>query len=279
MTVDTLVSGKHFAPDVAARALGHKSLAVNLSDIAAMGACPRWAMLAITLPEVDEAWLGEFAEGFHALASAHGVGLIGGDTTRGPLSITVTVTGEVARQRALRRATAQPGDEVWVSGQIGSAALALRHRRGELRLKGSDLEACNARLDMPLPRVELGQALSGIASSAIDISDGLVAEARHIAEASGMAIELGYESVPVLPGVMHLKQDQLVRNAVLSGGDDYELLFTVPARNAANLDSVSARLGLSLTRIGRVTNGSGVRVLDASGAELGAGSGGYDHFA
>jgi len=278
MTMDTLVSGTHFSSDPEPRALGHKSLAVNLSDLAAMGARPRWVLLAITLSDVDEEWLAAFAQGFYDLAQRHDVALVGGDTTRGPLSITVMATGEVAADKALRRDRARAGDEVWVSGQLGSAALALRHRRGELRLKGKDLEGCSMSLDMPTPRIELGQALVGVASSAIDVSDGLVADAGHIALRSGVKMEICYDDVPAIAGVMHLKQDKVVRDAVLAGGDDYELLFTVPAGATGQLDAVSARLGLGLTRIGRVIRGSGVTVLDDSGGLIDAGTGGYDHF-
>jgi thiamine-monophosphate kinase len=279
MTTDTLVSGTHFFADAEPRALGHKALAVNLSDLAAMGARPRWALLAITLPEVDERWLAEFADGFYDLAQRYDVALIGGDTTRGPLSMTVTAIGEVAVGKALRRDRARDGDEVWVSGQVGSAALALRHRHGEVRLKGKDLAACMARLDTPTPRVELGLALIGLASSAIDVSDGLVADAGHIAQRSGVRLEMTYADVPGISAVMHLKDDKGVRNALLAGGDDYELLFTVPAAAAAQLDAVSGRLGLALTRIGHVVPGEGVAVLDQSGGVIDVGAGGYDHFA
>ncbi|KPK31345.1 MAG: thiamine monophosphate kinase [Betaproteobacteria bacterium SG8_40] len=278
MTMDTLVSGVHFSPNCEPRALGHKALAVNLSDLAAMGARPRWVMLAITLPAIDEAWLEDFAGGFYDLAQRYDVALIGGDTTHGPLSLTVAATGEVAADKALRRDGARAGDEVWVSGHIGSAALALRHRRGELRLKGGDLDICSTRLDRPAPRIELGEALVGVASSAIDVSDGLVADAGHIAQRSGVRIEIRYDAVPVIAGLMHLKADHGVRSAVLAGGDDYELLFTVPAHAAGQLDRVSATLGLALTRIGVVVPGSGVAVLDSSGSVIDVGSGGYDHF-
>ncbi len=278
MTMDTLVSGIHFSPDCEPRALGHKALAVNLSDLAAMGARPRWVLLAITLPEVDERWLEDFAGGFYDLAERHDAALIGGDTTHGPLSLTVAATGEVPAGKALRRDGARVGDEVWVSGHIGSAALALRHRRGELQLKSRDLDLCSVRLDKPTPRVELGQALTGVASSAIDVSDGLVADAGHIARCSGVRIEIRFDAVPVIASIMHLKTDHGVRGAVLAGGDDYELLFTVPADAAARLDLVSARLGLALTRIGVVVPGAGVTVLDGSGGVIDVGAGGYDHF-
>lgn len=279
MTTDTLVCGTHFFPDVEAVSLGHKALAVNLSDIAAMGARPRWVLLAITLPDIDEAWLAQFASGFFELALKHDVVLIGGDTTRGPLSITVTAIGEVAQGRALRRDGACVGDEIWVSGQLGSAALALRHRCGEFRLRGQDLKVCSAHLDMPTPRVELGQALVGLASSAIDVSDGLIADAGHIAQGSGLGMEVHYGELPAISSVLRLKHDAQVRDALLCGGDDYELLFTVPADAAERLDGISGSLGLALTRIGQVVPGMSVAVLDGANGTIDVDVGGYDHFA
>jgi thiamine-monophosphate kinase len=273
ITTDTLVSGVHFLPDHEPVALGHKALAVNLSDLAAMGARPRWVLLAITLPEVDESWLSDFSEGFYDLARRHQVELIGGDTTRGPLAITVTALGEVAAGKGLRRDRAQAGDEVWVS------ALALQHIRGDMRLKGKGLDACMARLVKPVARVELGVELGDVASSAIDVSDGLVADAGHICERSGVGMEIRYADVPTIPDIMHLKGDEHVRDALLTGGDDYELLFTVNAAASSRLDAISGRLGLALTRIGRVIAGSGVRVLDESNGLIDIGSGGYEHFA
>jgi thiamine-monophosphate kinase len=279
VTTDTIVSGIHFLPDAEPRFVGHKALAVNLSDLAAMGARPRWALLAITVPKADEAWLSAFAEGFYDLARRHDVTLIGGDTTRGPLAITVTALGEVASGCALRRDGARAGDELWVSGQIGSAALALRHVRGDVRLKGNGLEACMARFERPIPRIELGKALVNVASSAIDVSDGLVADAGHICTSSDVGIEISYANVPSISDVTHLNRDQLVREALLAGGDDYELLFTVPAGESLQMDSISARVGLALTRIGCVVEGNGVRVVDESGEELAVDIGGYEHFA
>lgn len=278
ITTDTLVSGVHFLPDHQPGALGHKALAVNLSDLAAMGARPRWVLLAITLPQVDEQWLSDFSEGFYDLARRHQVELIGGDTTRGPLAITVTALGEVATGKGLRRDRAHAGDELWVSGQIGSAALALQHMRGDMRLKGKGLDACVARLEKPVARVELGRELIDVASSAIDVSDGLVADAGHICKCSGVGIEIRYAEIPTIPDIMHLKGDRLVRQAVLTGGDDYELLFTLPAAAASQLDAISGRLGVALTRIGRVVSGAGVRVLDESGGAIEIGVGGYEHF-
>lgn len=275
---DTLVSGTHFFPDAEPRAVGHKALAVNLSDLAAMGARPRWALLAITLPGIDEVWLSGFADGFYSLAQAYGVELIGGDTTRGPLAITVTVIGEIPAGTALRRDGVHQGDDIWVSGQIGSAALALAHLRGDVRLKGNGLDACLAKLHTPTPRIELGLELAGVANSAIDVSDGLVADAEHIARRSGVHVEISYVDVPCAAEVMPMKDQPLARQAILAGGDDYELLFSAPPDRSVLIDAISARLRLALTRIGRVGNGSGVVVLDENGTAIDLKVKGHDHF-
>lgn len=278
VTSDTLVSGTHFFSDAEPRTVGHKALAVNLSDLAAMGARPRWMLLSITLPKIDENWLSKFADGFYDLAQHYGVELIGGDTTRGPLAVTVTAIGEVPAGMALRRDRARQGDDIWVSGQMGSAALALAHSRGDLRLKGSVLEKCLAKLHTPMPRIELGGELAGIATSAIDVSDGLVADAEHMAQQSGVRMEISYADVPCAAEAMSMKNQPLVLQAILAGGDDYELLFSVPPSRLAMIDAISVRLGLALTRVGRVRNGSGVVVLDKSGKAIDLKVKGHDHF-
>jgi thiamine-monophosphate kinase len=278
VTTDTLVAGTHFLKDDEPTALGHKCLAVNLSDVAAMGAEPRYALLALTLPGGDEAWISRFAAGFWELAVGHDVDLIGGDMTQGPLSITVTVLGETPSGKALTRAGAKAGDDVWVSGVLGEAALALSHLRGDLRLKGPDLEHCLGRLHRPTPRVALGRQLVGLANSAIDVSDGLIADLGHICERSRVAAEVDYESVPCLPQVAHLKDLAPVRTAVLAGGDDYELLFTAPADRQRDVLALSAHIGLALTRIGRIVAGSNVRVTDPSGRAVDLPATGYEHF-
>lgn len=278
VTTDTLVSGTHFFADAEPRALGHKALAVNLSDLAAMGARPRWALLALTLPQADERWLGEFSDGFFRLADSANVELVGGDTTRGPLSITVTVLGEVVPGQALRRDGARPGDDIWVSGVLGAAALALLHLKGDLRLKGADLAQCMTRLTTPTPRVALGQGLVGVAHSAIDISDGLVADLGHIADCSSVRAEVNYDLVPCMPEVQALKSHLPVRGAILAGGDDYELLFTAPRARASQIEALSAANGVGLTRIGQIAEGKGVSVIDASGRTVDIGAAGFDHF-
>ncbi|MFZ2540904.1 MAG: thiamine-phosphate kinase [Gallionella sp.] len=275
---DMLVCGRHFLPDAEPFQLGHKTLAVNLSDMAAMGATPRWAMLAIALPYVDEAWLEKFSEGFFALAKLHGVELVGGDTTRGPLNLCVTILGEVSAQKALRRSGAQFGDEVWVSGTLGDAALALAHLQNRIILKPDELVACATALHRPQPRVALGQALRGIASSAIDISDGLLGDLGHILDASQVAAEINFSLLPICSVLRAYVQQSLGKQCVLSGGDDYELCFTVPAKHHADILSISTQLELPLTCIGKIVAGHGCIVHDASGNSINVETSGYDHF-
>jgi len=278
VSCDMLVSGTHFFPDADPFLLGHKTLAVNLSDMAAMGATPRWATLAIALPDADETWLEKFSAGFFALAQQYGVELIGGDTTRGPLNLCVTILGEVPAQQALQRSGAQIGDEIWVSGSLGDAALALAHLQGRIELSGGELAACAQVLHQPQPRVALGLALCGIASSAIDISDGLLADLGHILDASHAAAEIGLALLPVSSVMRAYVELPLGKQCALSGGDDYELCFTAPVVRHAEIMSISARLGLPLTCIGKVVAGNGCIVHDAAGNRLNLGSGGYEHF-
>ncbi len=282
-SVDMLVEGRHFFADAEAEALGHKALAVNLSDLAAMGATPRWALLACALPAVDEHWVAAFARGFFALADAHGVDLVGGDTTRGPRNLCVTVMGEVPRGAALRRSGARDGDPIWVSGRLGDAALALAHRQGRVRLDASDFASCEIALARPVPRVALGLGLRGIASSAIDISDGLVGDLGHVLQASqiGATIYLGS-----LPRSAALERQQggaareVALQCLLAGGDDYELCFTAPAARDADIAALADRLGLPLTRIGVATaRHAGLQVRDAAGRMLDPLPRSFDHFA
>ncbi|MGA7594146.1 MAG: thiamine-phosphate kinase [Gallionella sp.] len=275
---DMLVSGTHFYPDADPFLLGHKTLAVNLSDIAAMGAMPRWATLAIALPEADEAWLEKFSAGFFALAQQHGVELVGGDTTRGPLNLCVTIFGEVPAQQALRRSGAQPGDELWVSGTLGDAALALAHLQGRILLSETEFAACAQALHRPQPRVALGLALRGIASSAIDISDGLLADLGHILEASRAGAQINLASLPVSPAMQTYAATPSGIQCTLSGGDDYELCFTAPAARHAVIAAIGTRLALRLSCIGKIVAGSGRIVHDAAGNRIDLEGGGYDHF-
>lgn len=275
---DMLVSGTHFFPDADPFLLGHKTLAVNLSDMAAMGAAPRWATLAIALPDEDEAWLAQFSAGFFALAQQYGVELVGGDTTRGPLNLCVTIFGEVPAQQALRRSGAQPGDEIWVSGQLGDAALALAHLQGNISLSTVELAACEAALHQPQPRVALGLALRGIASSAIDISDGLLADLGHVLEASSVAAQLDFMALPVSLSVSRNYDQPLGMQCALAGGDDYELCFTAPVTHHAGVLRIATQLELPLARIGKIVAGSGCLVHDSAGNPINVEVCGYDHF-
>lgn len=265
-----LVEGRHFAAGAEPRALGHKSLAVNLSDLAAMGATPRWALLAIGLPGVDESWLERFSAGLFALAGRYGMEVIGGDTTRSSLlTITIVALGEVPAGVALYRSGARAGDDVWVSGELGGAALALR--RPEIR-------EVAGRLHEPEPRVELGERLRGLAHSAIDVSDGLAGDLGHILERSNVGAVIEYQRIPRPGAFASLKDPQLERDCVLSGGDDYELLFTAAPDKRPALEALSRELGIALSRIGSIAGRPGeLEVRDASGKPLDY-RGAYDHF-
>ncbi|WP_124948834.1 thiamine-phosphate kinase [Sulfuriferula thiophila] len=279
VSTDTLVAGVHFFPDADPALLGWKSLAVNLSDLAAMGATPRWATLAITLPEVDDEWLAAYADGLYRCAAQHHISLVGGDTTRGALCMTLTVMGEVPPGAALRRDGAQAGDTVWVSGCLGDAAFALAAIQGHLNLSDTDFATLSTRLHAPVPRVALGLALRQIASSAIDLSDGLLADLGHILERSQVGAELDYTQLPVSELVHDLAAHPAFDRCVLAGGDDYELCFTAPADKQDAITAIGASLGLRLTAIGQISAEAGLRVTDGDGLAIALDSVGYDHFA
>lgn len=284
ITTDMLVSGTHFLPDTDPHQLGWKTLAVNLSDLAAMGAQPRWVLLAGSLPQADETWLAAFADGLFACAGRYGVDLIGGDTTRGPLNLCLTAIGEVPAGTALRRDGARDGDDLWVSGQPGMAALGLAHLQGRAVLSEALVARCVSALQRPLPRVELGLALrqGGLAHTAIDVSDGLLADVGHIAERSHCAIEVLAAQLPRLPAGA---DPALARDCQLAGGDDYELAFTAAPEKRTELAALAARLDLPLWRIGRVVadddvaDAAGtVRLLDEEGQPVALRRKGFDHF-
>jgi thiamine-monophosphate kinase len=281
---DMLLEGRHFSPHDSPAGIGHKSLAVNLSDLAAMGAAPRWATLAIALPGADDAWLTAFARGFFRMADLHGIELVGGDTTRGALTISITVIGEVPPGQALRRDGAKAGDDVWVSGAIGSAALALAYRQGRLFMEQVDAARVLPALYLPTPRVELGIALRGVASSAIDISDGLLADLGHILErsqvgAARIGARLEFAALPTLPVVQRYLHEAVARDCVLAGGDDYELCFTAPTGKRDVVLAAAEGAGVTVTRIGRITAEPGLTVIGADGQPLPFEHTGYDHFA
>ncbi|MFO1412511.1 MAG: thiamine-phosphate kinase [Burkholderiales bacterium] len=280
-SVDMLVEGRHFLPDVDPAALGHKTLAVNLSDMAAMGATPRWALLAGALPDNDEAWLGAFAGGLFALAQRYGVSLIGGDTTRGPRNLCVTIVGELPAGSAITRGGARPGDDVLVSGRLGDAALALAGLQGRATLAVPTLAALRQRLEWPEPRVALGERLRGVASAALDVSDGLTGDLGHILDAShvGAVVDLArVPCAPALAGLLRGPERTLALDCLLAGGDDYELCFTAPPSARPRLAALAVDLGLALTRIGTITAEPGLRVRDESGAVLSALPAAFDHF-
>lgn len=275
VSTDMLLAGRHFPNGAAPRALGHKSLAVNLSDLAAVGATPRWATLSLALPEADEVWLAEFAEGLFALARRFEVDLVGGDTTRGPLAISVTVLGEVPEALALLRGGARPGDDIWVSGVLGQAAAALAALQGRVQLEGRLASAARARLETPEPRVELGERLRGLASAAIDVSDGFAADLGHVLERSGVGALVHYA---MLPGV-RTGDAALDAQCALAGGDDYELIFTAEQHARSVLEALSAEIDLPLSRVGAIqARPTRLVVLDAGGKPM-ALPAGYDHFA
>ncbi|MDO8413685.1 MAG: thiamine-phosphate kinase [Gallionellaceae bacterium] len=299
ISTDMLVSGTHFFADADPYMLGHKTLAVNLSDMAAMGAQPRWVTLAAALPTVDEAWLAQFSAGFFALADEYQVELIGGDTTRGPLTLCVTILGEVPHGAALRREGAQIGDDIWVSGRLGDAALALAHMQGHIHLAEKEFAACAPALHQPSPRVALGLALRGVAHSVIDISDGLLADLGHILQCSNVGAEIQFDMLPISDVMRTLSRaivhpsplgggvggeggfdllPALAQRCILSGGDDYELCFTVPEAQRPRIEKISTQLNLPLTRIGVIVPGSGCRVLSTDGSIISIQEAGYDHF-
>ena len=279
VSTDMLLEGRHFLPGTDPKRLGHKALAVNLSDLAAMGADARWALLAIALPEANEAWVAGFAKGFFALADVYGVDLIGGDTTRGPLAISITIMGEVPPHLALRRDGALAGDDIWLSGDTGEAALALAHIQGRVKLADAEFAQCLARLDLPEPRLELGGRLRGIAHSAIDVSDGLLADLAHILQSSGVAADVVLDNLPRTAALATCGDPALARDCQLAGGDDYELLFTAPTRYRAELAALSQEINLPLTRIGAIVAGEPlVTVRDAGGQPVPVAHRGFDHF-
>ena len=276
---DMLLEGRHFSPQDSPAGIGHKSLAVNMSDLAAMGATPRWATLAIALPEENDAWLTAFARGFFRLADLHGIELVGGDTTRGALTLSITVMGEIPPGQALRRDGAQAGDDIWVSGALGSAALALAYRQGRLFMEQIDAARVLPALYLPTPRVALGIALRGIANSAIDISDGLLADLGHILERSSVGARLEFSALPTLPVVQSYLHETVARDCVLAGGDDYELCFTAPADRRDAIHAAAAGANVAVTRIGHITAKPGLHVIDADGQSIPYRKTGYDHFA
>ena len=275
---DMLVEGRHFLSTVAPERLGHKALAVNLSDLAACGAQPLAFTLALALPRIDATFLDGFARGLLALADAHGCELVGGDTTQGPLNLCITVFGELPPGQALLRSGARDGDEIWVSGTLGDARLALEVFRGSIALAGDGFEQVRAAMELPTPRVALGIALRGIATSAIDVSDGLLGDLGHILKRSNAGATLQVDALPRSP-VLAAQPLALQRNCTLAGGDDYELVFTAPPSQAATVLAAAQAAGVAATRIGRIEPAShGLRLVDGDGAAVDQRFAAFDHF-
>ena len=282
---DMLVEGRHFFADVDPEALGHKALAVNLSDLAACGARPLAFTLALALPRVDEAWLAGFSKGLLALADAHGCELVGGDTTQGPLNICITVFGEVPAGQALLRSGARAGDDIYVSGTLGDARLALEALLGHIHLPGELLAQARQRLERPTPRVALGLALRGIASSAMDVSDGLLGDLGHILRASGVGADIDTDETSKLIAARALFTSatarfdmELLRQCTLAGGDDYELAFTAPPALREAVAGAAATAATPVARIGRISAEPGLRLADAQGRPLAGRYASFDHF-
>lgn len=278
VSTDTLVEGRHFLSTVPPARLGHKALAVNLSDLAACGATPLAFTLALTLPRAEPAFLDGFAQGMYALADAHGIELVGGDVTAGPLAVGITVFGEVPPGQALLRSGARPGHDLWVSGTLGDARLALEVFRGEVALPGTEFERVRLAMECPQPRVALGQALRGIATSAIDLSDGLVGDLGHVLRASGVGAVVDVDALP-RSAELAARPPALQRRCTLAGGDDYELLFTAPPARRDAVREACAGLGVAVTVIGRIDDGDGLRLADAAGRPVDSALRGFDHFA
>ncbi|MYM25651.1 thiamine-phosphate kinase [Duganella sp. FT135W] len=276
---DMLVEGRHFFAGEDPVRLGHKALAVNLSDLAAMGARPVGFTLALALPEANRHWLQGFSQGLFALADAFNIELIGGDTTKGPLNICITVFGELRPGQALRRSAAKPGDDIWISGTLGDARLALAGYRKEFPLDEAALRTAAVRMHTPVPRVALGVLLAeqGIAHAAIDISDGLIGDLGHILKLSQVGATLDVDALPA-GDVLVTQETGLRRAYTAAGGDDYELCFTAPASSRAAISAAAASVATAVTRVGTIDAAGGLRLVDAQGAALDLKLSSFDHF-
>ena len=277
VSCDMLVEGRHFLSTVAPERLGHKALAVNLSDLAACGAEPLAFTLALALPRADDAFLAPFAQGLYALADAHGIELVGGDTTAGPLNICITVFGQVPAGQALLRSGARPGDELWVSGTLGDARLALEAFRGRVVLPGEAFETVREAMERPQPRVALGRALRGLATSAIDLSDGLLGDLGHVLRRSGVGATVNVDALP-RGAVLATMPQPLQHECLLAGGDDYELLFSAPAQAHAAVQAAGVAAGVAVHCCGRLDAQRGLRVVDGDGRPVATPWHAFDHF-
>jgi len=277
-SVDTLVAGVHFPIETSPQDIAYKALAVNLSDMAAMGAEPAWFTLAITLPDADEKWLKDFSESLSSISKDYNVQLIGGDTTHGPLCISITINGFVPIGKALTRHKAQVADKIYVSGTIGDAALALAAWQGQCLLREESIDYLQQRLNRPKPQIELGLLLTEYASSCIDISDGLIADLKHITDSSGVGATIYFENIPLSKEFnLNLTDDILIASLVLSGGDDYELCFTIPSGKQADFEKDINEKNILATCIGEIDAGTGVKCIK-SNKEIDIQNYGYQHF-
>lgn len=277
ITTDTLVAGVHFPKDTTPRAIGHKAVAVNLSDLAAMGAEPNWISLAITLPEINEDWVSEFCAGVFELCEYFNVELIGGDTTQGPLSITITAQGVTPADKHLARSGAKSGDWIYVTGELGDAALALQHIKNEVSVEQSFQAQIQDKLDFPKPRVLAGQLLREYASSAIDISDGLLADLNHICEMSSVGANIVLDDIPLSNAMLNTLSNEKAIELALNGGDDYELLFTVSEDNKVGMETAIANAGTTVTCIGQL-NGSDKITTTLNSKPVDIKKSGFEHF-
>ncbi|WP_319782002.1 thiamine-phosphate kinase [Oceanisphaera sp. IT1-181] len=278
VSTDTLVSGVHFFADMDPTALGHKALAVNLSDLAAMGADPCWVSLAITLPEVDEAWIKQFCAGFFELSEYYNVALVGGDTTKGPLSITVTVHGTLPLGKGLLRSGAQVGDGIYVTGTLGDAALGLQQALGNIQVPEAHQEFVRNKFEYPHPRILVGQALRDIATSALDLSDGLAGDLAHICRASGLRAQIEVDQLPLSDAMQAAVNQEQGWELALTGGDDYELCFTVSEMHRGQLETALSHSGVKFTRVGRMFSGEPSVELVHEGKPYQIVSQSWDHF-
>ena len=277
ITTDTLVAGVHFPVNTPPKAIGHKAVAVNLSDLAAMGAEPAWLSIAITLPEIDEDWVGEFCAGVFELCEYYNVQLIGGDTTQGPLSITITAQGLIPVNKQITRSNAKAGDWLYVTGEIGDAALALKHILGEVKLPNDVFSTVKNRLDYPKPRVLAGQTLREYASSAIDLSDGLIADLTHICQSSKVGVNIVLDNLPISNELYDSLRQEAALALALTGGDDYELLFTVSEDKKVGMETALADAGATVTCIGQL-NATGKITTTLNGKPTQINAKGYEHF-
>lgn len=279
ISTDMLVENRHFFAGADPRCLGHKALAVNLSDLAAMGATPVAFTLALAMPKADPAWLAGFSKGLFEIADLYGCELIGGDTTRGPLNICITVFGELAPGQAIKRSGARAGDDIWVSGTLGDARLALAGLRDELPLDHASLALASPRMHLPDPRVALGQALAagGLAHAALDISDGFVGDLGHILAASGVGATVNIDALPAGPALA-AQETATRRQFCAQGGDDYELCFTADPAQRQAIEAAGAACATPLVRVGVIDGARGLRLTDGAGAAIDLDAAGFDHF-